>query len=170
MPDAHYCKAAQGWLELGDPKESRRELKKIRVEFHGHPAVQAAWLDVFIALGRWAAARRLGEKLCGEFPGEPGFWLNCAYATRRCRGGGLAAASAVLERVAHTFAKEWTVPFNLACYRCQMGRMKEAQRLLSRAVKLGGEPVRQAALRDEDLKELWPWAEIELLLSDDGAN
>lgn len=170
MPDAHFCKSAQGWLELGNPREALRELKKIHADFQGHPVVLAVWLDAWIASGRWAQARQLGEKLCSEFPGEPGFWLGCAYATRRSRGGGLAAASAVLERVVDMFPKEWAVPFNLACYHCKLEKMEDAQRLLMRAVRIGGESVRQAALHDEDLESLWMWVANELPMTGDSTN
>lgn len=170
MPDGHYCNAAQGWLELGNTKEAFRELQKVGAEFQGHQIVRATWLDAWIANGDWEQARQLGEKLSGEFPGVPGFWVGFAYPTRRCKGGGLSAASAVLESVAATFPKEWAVPFNLACYQCQLEKMEEARQLLSRAVSIGGERVRQAALRDEDLEALWPSVANELPMTGDSSN
>ena len=48
-----------------------------------------------------------------------------------------------------------TIPYNLACYACQLGRLDDSRQLLKRAVKLGGRDYHRMALEDEDLQPLW---------------
>ena len=48
------------------------------------------------------------------------------------------------------------MPYNLACYECQLGRLEQAKHRLEKAFKLGeGEGMRLAALDDPDLQPLW---------------
>jgi Tfp pilus assembly protein PilF len=52
------------------------------------------------------------------------------------------------------FPDEVAIPFNLACYACQLGRLDEAREKLARAIKM--EPAfLKAALEDDDLKAIW---------------
>jgi hypothetical protein len=49
-----------------------------------------------------------------------------------------------------------TIPYNLACYACQLGQVATALTWLKRAMKIGGrESIRKMALEDADLKTLW---------------
>ncbi len=156
-PDVHHFDAAQGWLGLRNAAEAFAELARIRPELQSHPVVRAAWLDAWIANGDWARAREAAQALCGEFPDEPGFWLHLAYATRRAAAaGGLEAAELILRGVEAQFPKQWVIPFNRACYYCQMGQLADAKGCLARALEVGGARIRRQALEDEDLKPLWP--------------
>ena len=157
-PDLHYWEAAQGWVGLRNAPEAYIELRRIRPELQSHPFVRAAWLDAWIAGGDWAQGRAAAEEMCRDFPEEPGFWLYLAYATRRVAGGGgLVAAMVILESVEQRFPKEWTIPFNLACYNCQMERLADAKDCLLRAMEAGGPRIRKMGLEDQDLKPLWPF-------------
>jgi Tfp pilus assembly protein PilF len=52
------------------------------------------------------------------------------------------------------FPKEAAIKYNLACYFCQIGDIRNAKNYLKKAFEL--EPnCRMAALEDEDLKPLW---------------
>ncbi len=49
-----------------------------------------------------------------------------------------------------------TVRYNLACYSCQLGNLKEAMQWLELAIDLSGKKdVRLMALDDPDLEPLW---------------
>ena len=57
---------------------------------------------------------------------------------------------------AEAFPKESIIPFNLACYACQMRQLEEARAWLRRALKIGGkQKIKQLALDDPDLQPLW---------------
>ena len=48
----------------------------------------------------------------------------------------------------------WTIPYNLACYQCQLGQKASAMEFYSQALEMGGESVRDMALADVDLAAL----------------
>lgn len=157
LPDAHYWEAAQGWTGLQNAKEAYAELEKIRPELQEHPFVRSAWLDALILGDEWIKACEMATSLTNEFPDEPGFWLHLAYATRRAEGGGIGQALEILDGALEKFPKEWMIPYNMACYLCQLERLEEAKALLAKALQIGGKGIRAASLGDEDLMPLWPW-------------
>ena len=54
------------------------------------------------------------------------------------------------------FPKEWLVPYNLACYACQLGKQDKARAWLKNAFDLGhSEMVKTLALADPNLEPLW---------------
>lgn len=157
LPDAHYWEAAQGWTGLQNAKEAYAELEKIRPELQEHPFVRSAWLDALILGDEWIKACEMATSLTNEFPDEPGFWLHLAYATRRAEGGGIEQALKILDSALEKFPEEWMIPYNMACYLCQLERLEEAKLLLGKALEIGGKDIRAAALGDEDLMPLWPY-------------
>ena len=52
------------------------------------------------------------------------------------------------------FPEEWLIPYNVACYLCQMERLDEARAMLEMARAKGGERVDTMAKDDEDLAPL----------------
>ncbi|HZO84674.1 MAG TPA: hypothetical protein VFC26_05645, partial [Verrucomicrobiae bacterium] len=48
-----------------------------------------------------------------------------------------------------------TIPYNLACYACQLGRINDSRQWLKRALSVGGKKIRSLALEDPDLQPLW---------------
>jgi hypothetical protein len=63
---------------------------------------------------------------------------------------------------AKKFPREPIIPYNLACYACQMNLMNEARDWLQRALLVGDkDELKQMALNDADLKPLW--SEIRML-------
>jgi hypothetical protein len=52
------------------------------------------------------------------------------------------------------FPREAAIPYNLACYCCQLGEIEKAKRYLKKAFKIDLN-WRMAALEDEDLRPLW---------------
>ena len=77
-----------------------------------------------------------------------------ASPTHRERYLDLQTAEKTLLEAQERFPEEATIPFNLACYACQLGRLDEAREKLAKAV--GMEPAfKKTALEDEDLKAIW---------------
>jgi len=55
------------------------------------------------------------------------------------------------------FPRVSTIPYNLACYACQLGDPVGAQRWLRKAMKLKDRAeIKRMALEDRDLQPLWP--------------
>ena len=155
-PDAHYLSAAMGWLELGNRVEAKLELGRINPALHKNPQVlEAHWL-VQAADQDWPAALETARLLIESDPNRSFGWLHQAYALRRVPEGGLQAAWDALLPVVDRFPKEATIPYNLACYACQMGRADEARKWLRRALRRGDKTaIRMMALADSDLEPLW---------------
>jgi len=156
-PDLFFVRAAEGWLGLGDATEALAELASVSPENRDHPMVLDAEWEACAALRDWDSAHRCGEALVRLYPGLVAGWIHRSYATRRMQGGGLAAALEALRPAADLFPTESMVSFNLACYLAQMGAEEEAWGWYLEAVRRGdADSVREAGLRDEDLRPIWP--------------
>jgi hypothetical protein len=57
--------------------------------------------------------------------------------------------------VGERFAGVWIIPYNLACYCAQLGRMEECREWFKKAMEIDADGVRRAAIDDPDLKALW---------------
>ena len=156
QPDIHHLKAAVGWLELGNAAEALIELDNLRATAQSHPDVlEARWLSL-ARLQRWEAAAKTGRALIAAAPDRPIGWLHQAYALRRAPNGGLLAAFNALAPVANQFPKEATIPYNLACYTCQMQRdATETMNWLEQAIAAGDrKEIIAMAMKDPDLEPL----------------
>jgi tetratricopeptide (TPR) repeat protein len=156
-PDIHHLTAAMGWLELGNPVEAGEEIRKISASNLEHPGVLEARWQICAALKSWEAALEVAEILISKVPGHDSAWLHRAYALRRVNSGGLQKAWDALRPAYEKFPKSALIPFNLACYDAQLGRLEEAWEWLHKAME-GAKDVaviKQMALADDDLKNLW---------------
>lgn len=155
-PDIHYLSAAVGWLELGNAAEARAELAHISAALQEHPDVlEVRWL---LCAGDklWEEGLEIARALLHTAPERVSGWLHQAYALRRVRDGSVKQACDALLPVADKFPEEPTVPYNLACYACQMQQLEAARAWLKRAAAIGGkEQIKQMALADPDLEPLW---------------
>jgi len=154
-PDKHCLSAAVGWLELGNPREAKAELALISLAGQTHPDVlEVRWL-VCADQKTWAEALDAARALVESAPDRPTGWLHQAYALRRVPDGSVQRAWDALLPVADKFPKEPTIPFNLACYACQMHDLESARQWLKRALAIGGrERIKAMALADPDLEAL----------------
>ena len=155
-PDIHHVRAAEGWLELGDDAEALRELENISPTEKDHPVVLELRFQILAKRSEWDACRDIAGMITQQLPDFAGGWLHLAYATRRATGGSDQAAFDVLEPAAEKFSDEPTIPYNLACYVCQLGKLSEAREWLKRAFAIGDKKqIKLMALHDADLKPLW---------------
>ena len=161
-PHSHFVSAAEGWLGLGDVAEARAELDRIQPSLREHPEVLRIRWEICAQEKDWPAALQLGSKLVAVAPEDPTGWLHRAYALRRVPEGGLQAAWDNLVPALKAFPKIAIIPYNLACYACQLQQLDRARELFHRALAAGNkEHIKQLALEDADLKALWN--EISLL-------
>jgi Flp pilus assembly protein TadD len=157
-PDIFHLRAAIGWMELGNPTEAAMELERIAPEHRAHREVLCLRLGIAMHIRDWVHAESTARRLIELHPHTADGWIGLAYARRRLPDGGVKSAYETLVPVSDTFAKEPIVPFNLACYACQLGELERARAWLVKSLQAGGEkPMREMALQEEDLKPLWPW-------------
>lgn len=141
---------------MGSVAEARAELKQIDAAFSLHPDVlRMHWL-LYSAERHWELALEVAQELVQVDPTNPDGWLNKAYAVRRAPCGGLKKAWDALRPALEAFPEEPIIPYNLACYACQMRNFVEARACLRRAFAVGGKKtIKRMALNDGDLEPLW---------------
>jgi len=154
-PDSHYLQAAIGWLELGNHLEANEELEKITPELRAHPDVLEVRYQIYAKAEKWEMADEIAHTLNRIHPLAPQFWLWRAYATRRMPGGGILQAQEILINAQPLFPKVWTIPYNLACYCAQTGRLEECKMWFKMAMNIDEKTVKLAAVVDPDLQPLW---------------
>jgi hypothetical protein len=155
-PDSFHVSSAEGWMGLGNLAEARAELDQISRKHQSHPEVLHTRWALLAAGENWPEALAVARLLLKKAPKLAAGWLHQAYALRRVPEGGLQAAWDGLFPALDKFPGNAFIPYNLACYACQMQRFDIARILLHRAVKSGGrEEIRQIALHDSDLQPLW---------------
>jgi Flp pilus assembly protein TadD len=155
-PDSFHARHAAGWLELGCADEARAELAQIAPAHRHHPEVlEARWL-LCAHEKQWADGLTVARLEMAAAPADAAGWLHAAYALRRMPGGGLVAARAALLPAVEKFPDEPVVPYNLACYACQLSDLAEARRWFQRALATGNRmEIQRMALADPDLQPLW---------------
>jgi hypothetical protein len=53
------------------------------------------------------------------------------------------------------FRRNWTIPYNLACYCAQLGELDESQQWFKAAMAIDESGTKRVAIDDPDLKPLW---------------
>ncbi len=155
-PHTHFLSAAQGWVGLGNLAEARAELEQIPKALQSHPQVLEAHWGICAEAGDWPAALENAQRQLAAAPKSLSGWVHRAYALRRAPGGGLQAAWDALFPVMEKFPDEAIVPYNLACYACELRQLDVARIMFKRALGLGDRSqLKQMALKDPDLKPLW---------------
>ena len=155
-PDVHHLRAAQGWLELGNDQEAIVELERVAPELRDHPDVLELRWQAFAQAKDWDASLGIAVEIVKRAPDRLFGWLHRAYSMRRASGGGLKLALDALLPALERFPEEAIVPYNLACYTCQMGDLTEARSWLAKALAAGeAAELKRMALNDPDLKPLW---------------
>ena len=144
--------AAQGFLELGLPLDANDEVESMDAEVRHVPEVLEVRVEIYRALKKWELMQTVAKKLTEAEPADSRWPLAWAYATRRAES--LDAARFILIAAWELHEKEPLIPYNLACYLCQMGKPEIAKDVIRHAFDLDPN-MRLMALDDEDLKPLW---------------
>jgi tetratricopeptide (TPR) repeat protein len=141
-----------GYLELGMLQESWDSLEEIPAEQRHLPSVLQVRLEIYRRMEKYEGMATIAEHLTKALPEDSQNWISLAYAQRRYID--LQTAEKTLLEAQKRFPEEATIPFNLACYACQQGRLDEAREKLAKAIEM--EPsFKKAAIEDEDLKAIW---------------
>ena len=161
QPDAFHAKAAVGWVELGNAREARKEFAEIAEAHRGHPDVLEALWSILVEERAWNAALAAAEKLVAAAPGRETGWIQQSFALHELKR--TAEAYERLVKVVGNFPRAYVLPYNLACYQCQLGNQQAALKWLREAAKRSdAKTIRVMGLKDPDLAplrdELVRWA------------
>ncbi len=152
-PECFHVSAAVGWLELGSPSEAREELKSLSIPHQEHPDALEVWWKIFAAEDDWPSALAWGEKLAALAPERASAWINLSFALHEL--GRTREAFDRLQGAAGQFPEDFVIPYNLACYQCQLGNEASAWSWLERAAQTADPRlIRSMALEDPDLAAL----------------
>jgi tetratricopeptide (TPR) repeat protein len=152
-PDSHYLSAAQGWLELGNHLEANEELERITPELRAHPDVLEIRWQIYAKEKKWDACVDIASAIVKLAPESSFGWIQRSFALHELKR--TQEAFDQLLPVTEMFPKVWTIPYNLACYCAQLGRLDECQTWFKKAMAIDEYTVKDAAIDDPDLKPLW---------------
>src|SRR5262245_58936595 len=131
-PDCLHLRAAQGWLELGDFLEADKELDKITPELRAHPDVLLVRCEIHSKRAEWENVLTIAETLVQNVPRKARGWIHRSFALHEMKR--TQEAFDKLLPAADRFLKVWTIPYNLACYCAQLGRLDECEQWFRRAM------------------------------------
>ena len=126
-PDNQHLEAAEGWLELGNYLEANEELEKITPQLRAHPHVLEMRYKIYAAANRWEEAVEIAQTLSERLPDNSWGFIHYAYSLHELKR--TKEAYGFLIPVVDKFS-EPTIRYNLACYSCQLGNLKEAMQWL----------------------------------------
>jgi tetratricopeptide (TPR) repeat protein len=153
-PDSHYLNAAQGWLGLGDCQSAQDELELIDPRLRTHPDVLAVRCDIYTTAMKWPAVVAVASALVQLTPGRPSGWVRRSFALHGLKR--TQQAFDLLLPAASRFPEISTIPYNLACYCAQLGKLEEARRWLQQACEVGNATILKTVARtDPDLSPLF---------------
>lgn len=136
FPDQHHLSAAAGWLELGAVDEAESEVSRIAPANRDHPGVLDLRWHILAERKNWEAALEVARLHLHAAPSSPAPWIHQSFALHELKR--TEEAFAELLPQADRFANVGTIPYNLACYTCRLGRLEESRHWLRRAAKVQG--------------------------------
>jgi tetratricopeptide (TPR) repeat protein len=162
-PDTHHLQAAIGWTELANDVEANEELEKITPDLRAHPDVLEVRWQIYARARKWAMCVDIAEDIIKLAPDRPEAWIQRSFALHELHL--MQEAFEQLLPAVVIFREVWTIPYNLACYCAQTGRLEECKTWLKMAMNIDEKMVRRAAVDDPDLKPLrdslggavWKW-------------
>ena len=152
-PDSLHLQAAQGWIELGNHLEADKELDEITPQLRAHPDVLEVRWHVYAHAEKWDACVDIAAAIIKLAPERSSGWIHRSFALHELNR--TQEAFDQLVPVVQKFSKVWTIPYNLSCYCCKLGRLKECEQWFKKAMAVDKQTVQQAAMDDPDLKPLW---------------
>jgi Flp pilus assembly protein TadD len=134
--------------------DAARSLQEIPSKDRRRIEVLGARLALYLAGRKWQMAAAVAGHLVKVMPENPAWWIQMAYAVRRCDT--IEKAEAILLRAHEIHPKNVIILLNLASYASVTGRVEDAKARLRHAMNLN-RGVRRLALDVEDLRTLWDW-------------
>lgn len=152
-PDSHIVDAAIGWAGLGLPQEALAELARLNPDLLGHPDVLDLRWRLHAMKRDWTAALNVARAQVTVSPEQSDGWINQSYALHELKR--TREAFEALVGVVDRFPELGVIPYNLACYTCQLGQIDDARIWIRRARRiLGKDQLREMGSDDPDLAPL----------------
>jgi len=152
--DQRHLEAAEGWLGLGNQVEAFEELELITPQLRVHPDVLEIRWQIYAQEKKWEACVDIARAITKLAPSLSNGWIHWAFSLHELKR--TKEAKEVLLPVLNKFPKEPIMRYNLACYCCQLGNLKESRAWLEKTFELAGKnEVKLMALNDHDLEPLW---------------
>ncbi len=146
-------KAAEGWLDLGNPIEALNELGPLAPILQGHPDVLHLRWRILVAARRWPDALAAAQALTIAAPADQRAWpalcKTLSFSREIQQAYDLAMARLP------EFRDSFELTYDAACYACLLGKLDQAEDLLAAAMKLND--ARQVVLyaqADPDLEAI----------------
>lgn len=157
--DQRHLTAAEGWLELGDHLAAFDELEDIEPLHRAHPDVLKLRWRIYSKAEKWGNAFTIAEGLTRLVPDDAEVFLWRSQSARLMKDGGVLHAFELLQDAVKEFPDEPSIPFTLAGYCCQLGRLPQAQSWLHIAFEIAQrngtqQHWKQKALDEADLQRL----------------
>src|SRR6185295_16575357 len=110
-------------------EDASAELERIDPLNRATPKVLRVRVAIYHGLKNWKALQVVAAKLIHLDPTNVQWTVSLAYATRRAIS--IESARNVLLTALTRFPDEAIIPFNLACYFCQLGELETAKEYLN---------------------------------------
>jgi predicted Zn-dependent protease len=155
LSDTRHLEAANGWLGLGSWKDAHEELDHITPDLRHHPSVLRTRYEIFAAAKNWESALQTARSIASAEPNSAFGPVHMAYALHEMKR--TREALDILLPVSATYPHDPLIPYNLACYCCQLDRKAEALLWLFKAFNLAKDKrqIRIMARGDADLAPIW---------------
>lgn len=127
-------RAAEGWLELGNPAEAAQALAEVDSAHSPLPEVLEMRAKIYAASRQWHACLSAADKLTDVAPHRAGGWLLLAQAQHGLHH--TADACETLLAVLDRFPEDPSLACQLARYGCLLGWQREARQWFQRAVEI----------------------------------
>lgn len=144
---------------LHDWNSAEMEMLNVPDQFAAFRTVLKIQTRIYLRTNRSHQALALAETLVKKHPHEPEGWNHRSLALQHL--GRVGEAYAQLLPVLRRFPDHYMIPYNLACFLCQLGRLAEAIPMLARTFAINDSFDRRLrALAEPDLQLLWIWRGI----------
>ena len=151
-PDSHHLRAATGWLELGNAREASGELDRIAPRNYDHPDVLEVRWHLAAHTSQWEACVEIANSMIRLDPVGAEPWIHLSFALHELKR--TQEAFDQLLPLVERFPRVWTIPYNLACYCAQLGRLEDGEAWIRKAWTINMNAVTASALADPDLKPI----------------
>src|SRR5262245_44653073 len=115
-------------------RDANDELEKLDAFNRAAPEVLAVRLAIYQGLEKWELLQQIAKRLKEVEPDNIQWTISLAYATRRAYS--IDVAMQILLSAEAKFPKEGAIPYNLACYYCQLGKIETAKGYLKKAFEI----------------------------------
>ncbi|MFO1499594.1 MAG: tetratricopeptide repeat protein [Verrucomicrobiota bacterium] len=152
--DAHYLRAAEGWLTLHRPVEANEELNRLSQARRKTAEVLILRWHIFARAQLWQVCLSIARFMTVQAPDDIRGWVVLGETYRALNRFAEAYRMALTKAL--EFSHSWQLLYEAARFGCLVGKTAEARQYLQLAMAIGdARKVKARAARDTDLSPLW---------------